>query len=71
MDADRCLKTHKGNLDVKQQPKFTTPNSFMAGNGPRGTVRTAKVLIVSFCLFLTSKTEDIQDILFLPLPNLE
>lgn len=52
MDADRCLKTHKENLDVKQQPKFTTPNSFMAGNGPRGTVRTAKVLIVSFCLFL-------------------
>lgn len=54
MDAGRCSKSHKGNLDVKQQPKFTIPNSVMAGNRPRGTVRRAKVLLESFCLFLCS-----------------
>lgn len=34
--------------------KFSISNSFMAGDRPRETVRTTKILIVPFCLFSCS-----------------
>lgn len=40
--------------EVKQQPKFSIINSFMAGERPREAVRTTKILIVCVGLFSLS-----------------